>query len=38
MFEKSKIEIYDLDLADIIITSDPDKNLDDEDDMVIWPR
>ncbi len=38
MFKKAEIEIYDLDLADIIITSDPDKNLDDEDDMVIWPH
>lgn len=38
MFKKAELEIYDLDLADIIITSDPDKNLDDEDDMVIWPK
>ncbi len=38
MFKKAELEIYDLDLADIIITSDPNTNLDDEDDMVIWPR
>ena len=39
MFQKSKIEIYELDLTDIIVTSNPDANYgDDEDDIVIWPR
>ena len=38
MFQKSKIEIYELDLTDIIVTSDPNVNVDDEDDIVIWPR
>ncbi len=38
MFKKAEIDIYDLDLADIIVTSDPNQNLDDEDDLVIWPR
>ena len=38
MFEKAKLEIYELDLADIIVTSDPDVNFgDDDDDIVIWP-
>ena len=38
MFHKAKLEIYELDLTDIIVTSDPNVNLDDEDDVVIWPR
>ncbi len=38
MFEKSKVEIYELDLTDIIVTSDPNANLDDDDDIVIWPK
>jgi len=39
MFQKSKIEIYELDLTDIIVTSDPNANFGDEDDdIVIWPR
>lgn len=38
MFQKSKIEIYELDLTDIIVTSNPDANLGDDDDIVIWPR
>lgn len=38
MFKKAKLEIYELDLTDIIITSDPYANMDDEDDIVIWPR
>ena len=38
MFEKAKLEIYELDLIDIIVTSDPNANLDDEDDIVIWPK
>ncbi len=39
MFQKSKIEIYELDLTDIIVTSDPNANFgDDDDDIVIWPR
>ena len=39
MFEKSKIEIYELDLTDIIVTSNPGENFgDDDDDIVIWPK
>ena len=38
MFKKAKLEIYELDLSDIIVTSDPLANMDDEDDIVIWPR
>ena len=38
MFEKAKLEIYELDLTDIIVTSDPTANLDDADDIVIWPK
>ena len=38
MFQKSKIEIYELDLTDIIVTSDPGANFDDDDDIVIWPK
>ncbi len=37
MFEKAKIEIYNLEADDIIVTSDPNANLGDEDDIVIWP-
>ena len=33
MFKKAELEIYELDLADIIVTSDFWANLDDEDDM-----
>lgn len=36
MFKKAELEIYDLDLNDIIVTSDP--SLGDDDDMVIWPK
>ncbi len=35
MFKKAELEIYELDF-DIIVTSDPNANLED-DDMVIWP-
>ncbi len=39
MFEKAKLEIYELDLTDIIVTSDPNANFGDEDDdIVIWPK
>lgn len=38
MFKKAELEIYDLDLNDIIVTSDPNTNLDDDDDIVIWPK
>lgn len=38
MFKKAKLEIYELDLTDIIVTSDAYANMDDEDDIVIWPR
>lgn len=40
MFEKSKIEIYELALTDIIVTSDPNANFGDgeNDDIVIWPK
>ncbi|MGN1320728.1 MAG: hypothetical protein ACI4U6_06400 [Acutalibacteraceae bacterium] len=38
MFKKAELEIYDLDLNDIIVTSDPNANLDDDDDIVIWPK
>lgn len=39
MFKKPELEIYDLDLNDIIVTSgDPGKNTDDDDDVVIWPK
>lgn len=38
MFKKAELEIYDLDLNDIIVTSDPNANLGDEDDIVIWPK
>lgn len=38
MFEKAKLDIYKLNFEDIIVTSDPRANLDDEDDIVIWPR
>lgn len=38
MFKKAKLEIYELDLSDIIVTSDPNANLDDDDDIVIWPK
>ena len=40
MFQKSKIEIYELDLTDIIVTSDPNANFgeDEDDDIVIWPK
>ncbi len=38
MFKKAELEIYDLNLNDIIVTSDPDKNLGDDDDIVIWPK
>ena len=39
MFEKAKIEIYDLEPQDIIVTSDPNVNFGDEDDdIVIWPK
>ena len=38
MFKKAELEIYELDLIDIIVTSDPNANLDDDDDIVIWPR
>ncbi len=38
MFKKAKLEIYELDLTDIIVTSDLYANMDDEDDIVIWPR
>ncbi len=37
MFKKAELEIYDLDLNDIIVTSDPNVNL-DGDDIVIWPK
>ena len=32
MFEKSKTEIYELDLTDIIVTSTPDANFGEDDD------
>ncbi len=38
MFKKAELEIYDLDLNDIIVTSDPNANLGDDDDIVIWPK
>lgn len=38
MFEKAKLEIYELELTDIIVTSDPGANLDDDDDIAIWPK
>ena len=39
MFKKAELEIYELDLIDIIVTSAPHANLgDDDDDIVIWPR
>lgn len=38
MFEKAKLEIYELDLTDIIVTSTPDANFgEDDDDITIWP-
>ena len=33
MFKKAELEIYELDLTDIIVTSDWWANLDDEDDI-----
>ena len=33
MFKKAELEIYDLDLEDIIVTSDWTEDLDDEDDI-----
>ena len=38
MFKKAELEIYEIDLTDIIVTSDPNANITDDDDMVIWPR
>ena len=39
MFEKSKLEIYELVLTDIIVTSDAGANFgDDDDDIVILPK
>ena len=40
MFEKAKLEIYELDLTDIIVTSNPGANFGDgeDDDIVIWPK
>ncbi len=39
MFKKAELEIYELDLTDIIVTSDPNANFGENgDDMVIWPR
>lgn len=40
MFKKAELEIYELDLIDIIVTSDPNANFgeDEDDDIVIWPR
>lgn len=39
MFKKAELEIYELNLTDIIVTSSPDANFgEDGDDMVIWPR
>ena len=35
MFKKAEIEIYDLDLDDIIVTSDWREDLDDSDDIGI---
>lgn len=38
MFEKARLDIYELNFEDVIVTSNPNANLDDEDDIVIWPR
>ena len=38
MFKKAELEIYDLDLNDIIVTCDANANLGDDDDIVIWPK
>ncbi len=38
MFKRAELEIYDLDLNDIIVTSDPGANTGDDDDVVIWPK
>jgi len=35
MFEKSKLEIYDLEPQDIIVTSDPNANFGEEDDDIV---
>ena len=41
MFKKAELEIYELDLKDIIVTSDPGANfegdLGDDDDITLWP-
>ena len=38
MFKKAELEIYDLDLNDIIVTSDPNAKINDDDDITIWPK
>ena len=37
MFEKAKIDIYDLDLDDVIVTSTPEDLWEDEEGDVIFP-
>ena len=36
MFEKANLEIYELDLTDIIVTSDPFSDLEEDD--IVLPR